>query len=127
MGECSCVNTLNEHIECSRDSLIVKKNTMRLTWDDQTDFVHASYCLFIPIDYALCKFQIHKHKISAKLSGQKLNEEICDRLNRQGAQCISGYGPAALSDGVSCADCSKHRHLWILNLLLQPLYLIIML
>ena len=59
MGECSCVNTLNKHIECSRDSLIVKKNTVCLTWDDQTDFVHASYCLFIPIDYALCKFQIH--------------------------------------------------------------------
>ena len=33
--------------------------------------------------------------------------------------CIDGYGPAVFSDGISCADCSKHRHLWILSLLFQ--------
>lgn len=47
-------------------------------------------------------------------------------FNRQGTQCkqcISGYGHAAFSDGVSCADCSKHRYMWILNLLLQLIFL----
>ena len=33
-------------------------------------------------------------------------------------QCISGYGPAALSNGISCTDCSKYQNIWLLNLLL---------
>ena len=59
----------------------------------------------------------------------------CKPHNRQGAQCqhcIDGYGPAAFSDGVTCADCSKHKHLWFLNLLIQLmaatlLYLVVIL
>ena len=54
---------------------------------------------------------------------------MCGKLNCQGVQCkqcISGYGPAALSDGISCANCSEHRHLWILNLLLQVSLLVTM-
>ena len=54
---------------------------------------------------------------------------MCGKLNHQGAQCkecINGYGPAALSDGVSCADCSKHKYWWILNLSQQVLCLTIM-
>ena len=126
MGKCKCINTLREHIiKCYRDTLVICNN-LCLTWDNQTDSIHASYCLFIPVDLAWCKANCYE--ISTKLTGPELNKWMCGRLNRQGAQCkqcISGYGPAALSDGVSCADCSKHRHLWILNLLFQLLCLTI--
>ena len=126
MGECKCTSTLREHIKCYRDTLVIYNN-LCLTWDNQTDSIHASYCLFIPIDRAWCKRD--SYAISAKFRGPELNKWMCGKLNRQGTQCrqcISGYGPAALSDGVSCADCSKHRHLWILNLLLQLSCLTIM-
>ena len=29
------------------------------------------------------------------------------------------YGPAAFSDGVTCADSSKYKHLWVLSLVFQ--------
>ena len=127
-GKCNCVNELDGLIECdsSRDILNVKKG-MCLTWDDKTDSVRASYCLFIPINQQTCKTS--HYKISTNMSGPKLNTWMCYGVNREGAQCkqcISGYGPAAFSDRVSCADCSKHRHMWILNLLLQLLCLTIM-
>ena len=39
----------------------------------------------------------------------------CKIYNRQGTrrrQCIDDYGPtAAFSNGVTCADCSKYKHL----------------
>ena len=127
MGKCRCISNLDGLIKCRRDSLIVG-NFVCLTWDEKTDSVLVGYCLFIPIDHKTCKRECYH--ISTKLSGPELNKWMCGRLNREGAhckQCISGYGPAALSDGVSCADCSKHKHLWIVNLLLQLLCLTIML
>ena len=125
MGRCKCVNNLEGLINCS--ALIIG-DYVCLTRDDKTDSVLASYCLYIPMDHITCK-KSH-YVVSTNLSGPKLNKRMCGELNRQGAQCkqcINGYGPAAFSDGVSCADCSKHKHLWILNLLLQLLLLIIML
>ena len=125
MGKCKCVANLKGHIECHKDALLVYN--MCLTWDNKTDSLHAGYCLFIPIDYSLCKR--NRYKVLSNLTGPELNKRICGRLNRRGAQCkqcISGYGPAALSDGVSCADCSKHKYFWIVNLLLQLLCLTIM-
>ena len=128
MGRCKCVNNnLEGLIECRGDTLIVG-NYVCLTWDNKTDSVLASYCLYIPMDHKTCK-KSH-YVVSTNLSGPNLNKWMCGKLNHQEAQCkqcISGYGPAALSDGVSCADCSKHKHLWILNLLLQLLLLTIML
>ena len=47
---------------------------------------------------------------------------MCSGYNREGAQCrqcIEGYGPALFSDGVTCADCSKHRYHWILYFVFQ--------
>ena len=121
-----CIGTLGGLIKCSRDTLIVI-NKICLTWDNKTDTFRASYCLFLPVDRTICK-KGH-YKIPTKLSGPELNQWMCGKLNReetQCKQCISGYGPAALSDGVSCADCSKYRHMWILNLLLQLVMLTIM-
>lgn len=94
--------------------------TTCLTWNNKTDSLLAGYYLFIPIDYALCKK--NQYRLLNNLTGLELNKQICGRLNHEGSQCkqcFSGYGPAALSNGISCADCSKHRHMWILNLLLQ--------
>ena len=124
-GKCKYISTLRGHIQCSKDTLVLYNN-LCLTWDNKTDSVYASYCLYIPIDHSWCK--TNKYEISTNLSGPKLNEWMCGRLNRQGVhckQCISGYGPASLSDGVSCADCSKHMHWWIFNLTLQLLCLTI--
>ena len=125
-GKYKCVADLKGHIECHKDSLLVY-NIMCLTWDNTTDSLHAGYCLYIPINYTLCKR--NRYRVLSNLTGPELNKQICGRLNRQGAQCkqcISGHGPAAMSDGVSCADCSTHKHFWILNLLVQLSCLTIM-
>ena len=114
-------------IECSGGTLIVG-NYVCLTWDNETDSVIASYYLYIPMDHKTCKKNYYV--VVSNLSGPELNKWMCGKVNRRGAQCkqcISGYGPAALSDGVSCADCSKHRYLWVVNVLLQLLLLTIML
>ena len=125
-GKCKCVSALGGLIECNGDSLSIT-NGICLTWDNKTDSVRASYYLFIPMDNSACK--LGRYEISTNITGPELNEWMCGGMNREGTQCkqcISGYGPAALSDGVSCADCSKHRHMWILNLLLQLLFLTIL-
>ena len=100
MGKCKCASTLPGLVVCDRESLVIA-NKVCLTWDNETDTIRASYCLYIPIDYTLCKIDLYK--ISTKLSGSELNKWMCGNLKRQGArckQCFSGYGPAALSDGV---------------------------
>ena len=54
--------------------------------------------------------------------GPELNNMTCKPYNRYSAQCqhcMDGYGPAAFSDGVTCADCSGHKYLWLLNLAFQ--------
>ena len=51
-GKCKCVADLKGHIECHKDFLLVY-NIMCLTWDNTTDSLHAGYCLYIPINYAL--------------------------------------------------------------------------
>ena len=110
IGKCKCITNLKSHIDCHEDVLLIYN--MCLMWDNKTDSVRASYCLFAPIDYKTCK--INCYEILTNFTRPELNKQMCGRLNRQGAQCISGYGSAALSDGVSYADCSKHRHWWIL-------------
>ena len=60
--------------------------------------------------------------IPTNISGAELNNITCKIYNRQGTHCEhcrNGYGPAPFSDGFTCADCSQHRHLWIVNLFFQ--------
>ena len=74
-------------------------------------------------------------KLPTNVTGAELNDITCEIYNRQGARCEdckNDYGPAPFSDGFTCADCSKHGHLWILNLLFQlamvtVMYLIVVL
>ena len=51
MGKCRCVADLKGYIGCHKDSLLVYN--MCLSWDNTTDSLHAGYCLYIPINYAL--------------------------------------------------------------------------
>ena len=65
---------------------------------------------------------IYSYSIPTNISGPELNRCVCSGYNRKGAQCrecIEGYGPAAFSDGVTCADCSKYRYHWILYFIFQ--------
>ena len=82
-------------------------------------FMH--HCLFLQRSDNTCVTHDVYH-IPTTAIGEKLNHFICSDYNRQGgycSQCIDGYGPAMFSDDATCADCSKHRHLWILNLMFQ--------
>ena len=124
--KCECVSSFKAALVCKKDTLLVQ-DFFCITWDNDTNSARVSYCLFTPINISSCR-EGH-YNVSTKLSGQQLNKWMCGKLNRQGTQCkecISGYGPAVFSDGISCADCSQHRYMWILNLLLQLLCVTIM-
>ena len=66
---------------------------------------------------------MNTYHVPINISGIELNYLTCQKLNnRQGslcAYCVDGYGPAVFSNGISCADCSKHRYLWSLDVLFQ--------
>ena len=105
--------------ECER-SVVNVLHGHCMTWNNVTHKEEVSRCLFIHKD-DLCKSYV-TYSIPTNLSGPELNYFTCSSYNRQGAlckQCIDGYGPAPFSDDVSCADCSRHKRLWILYLLFQ--------
>ena len=119
MNTCKCAL---QFVFChGTDSLTVRLGHC-LTWDDVTEKAVLQRC---PLSH---KMSCPKYgnfaaiKIPTNISGAVLNNITCKIYNRQGTlceYCRSGYGPAAFSDGFTCADCSEHRHLWILNLLFQ--------
>lgn len=99
--------------------LIMVSRGLCVTWDEESQRAEASYCLFIP-----CKADHTKrsYTIPTNISGAELNQRTCGGYHRRDIhcqKCIDGHGPALFYDGVMCADCSKHRHFWILNLLFQ--------
>ena len=117
-GKCECVSDILAILQCKKDTLVVS-DIFCVTWDSETNSARASYCLFTPSNISTCR-RGH-YNVSTQLSGPQLNKWMCGKLNRQGTQCkecISGYGPLAFSDGISCADCSQYRYMWILNFLL---------
>ena len=128
-GSCLCGNQLNGHVKCNADCLLIK-DAYCITWDSATNTQLFTYCLVTHHKTSVC----HKHEqgyydVEAKIGGAQLNNFTCSSVYRMGtlcSQCIEGYGPAALSDNISCADCSKHRHMWILTILLQLAMLTVM-
>ena len=120
---CRCGANLNGIITCVGTHSISLLPGYCMTWDNTTQSTEINRCPFLQISN-VCK----QHKLvntplmTTNISGSELNYRTCSSYNRHGAQCrqcIDGYGPAAFSDGVTCADCSKHKHMWILNLLFQ--------
>ena len=131
-GRCVCGSELNGYVRCNADCLMIK-DAYCITWDSKTNTQLFSYCLITRHKYwtNACghKDKLGFYTVEAKISGPQLNNLTCSGVHRVGtqcSQCIEGYGPAALSDNISCADCSKHRHMWILNIVLQLAMLTVM-
>ena len=117
---CECCSQINGLIQCEKEYVYVARSHC-LTWNAAYHDVEISRCLYIHQDKTSCD-NYNFYSISSSTVGLELNNVTCKPYNRQGAQCrhcIDGYGPAAFSDGATCADCSKRRYLWILNLLFQ--------
>ena len=95
-----------------------------ITWNRYSNSGEIAKCLRTNqkgIKYHFTR-QFRKYEQSTNITGPELNNVTCNVYNRNGAQCrhcIDGHGPAVFSDGITCADCSQHRHHWVLNLLLQ--------
>ena len=105
-------------ISCDKKFIYVDSGYC-LTWNNLTNSEDLYRCLFTPWMF---RHTSNRYSIPINMSGEELNYRMCSSFNRQGmqcGQCISGYGPAVFSDSVTCADCSKHKYLWILNLMFQ--------
>lgn len=122
---CKCGDGLNGVVMCQETEGIDIRLGNCMTWNDETHSAVVNRCPFTyHFSDITCPQQGHigTHSISLNISGPDLSHLTCSKFNRQGTQCRGcrdGYGPAPFSDGFSCADCSKHAHLWILHLLLQ--------
>ena len=117
-GDCECGASLSGVI-CCDENFIYVENGYCLTWNNYTKNEELYHCLFT---HWMLPHTGERYSIPINMSGKKLNDIMCKSFNRQGtqcSQCISGYGPAAYSDSVSCADCTQHTYIWILNLLFQ--------
>ena len=118
-GHCECCTTkiLYTGICGSQTTNLEVSYGQCMTWNNDTKDTEVGRCLFIHQDKRhMCNYNgYHRlvYYIPTNISGPELNRFMCSGYNREGAQCrqcIEGYGPALFSDGVTCADCSKHRY-----------------
>ena len=121
--KCVCGAKINGTITCEDDLLYVRQDYC-LTWNNSTDSAEIHRCLLDHWDTNSVCIGPHQNSyhISTNISGVELNYLSCEKFDRQDSlckHCIEGYGPAVFSNGISCADCSKHRHLWMLDVLFQ--------
>ena len=117
---CECCSSVQGLIMCDKQYLDISYSHC-LTWNNATQDVEISRCLYLHQETNLCTDYL-LYRLSSNVTGPELNDITCKPYNRQGAQCrhcIDGYGPAAFSDGVTCANCSRHKYFWLVNLLLQ--------
>ena len=136
-GHCECCNTQAYMglVGCNLNQVEVEYGHC-MTWNNVTQDVEVGRCLFIYQDHKdACynhyksKYLVYMYSIPTNISGSELNNFICKKYNRKGAQCrqcIDGYGPAVFSDAITCADCSKHEYHWILYFGIQLLIVTIM-
>ena len=103
---CKCCygSNFNSIGNCSKDYLNIDHNYC-ITYNQLANDVVVAKCLQTsqkilndPLRFCF------KFKISTNITAPEIND---------------GHGPAVFSDGFTCADCSEHRHLWVLNLLFQ--------
>ena len=124
-GVCQCGASINGAVLCGGIYTIAIAPGYCMTWDNVSQNAVVNFCLLSRQVFDSCQHHsiVNAHLvIPTNISGPELNYVTCKEYNRKGfhcSQCIDGYGPAAFSDSITCADCSKYRHLWILNLLLQ--------
>lgn len=124
-GVCRCGSKINGAIVCDGVDSITIHPGQCMTWDSVTQKAVVNRCLLSRRASFTCRHRsiVYVHQvITTNISGPELNYVTCKVYNRKGShckQCIDGYGTAVFSDGVTCADCSKYRHFWILNLLFQ--------
>ena len=123
-GVCQCGTSISGAILCGRMDTIAVMPGYCMTWDNVSQSAVVNRCLLSRQASDSCQH----HSLNAylviptNLSGPELNYVTCKEYNRKGfhcRQCIDGYGPAAFSDSITCTNCSKYMHLWILNLLFQ--------
>ena len=128
-GKCECGESYNGIVKCDKDFVYVHQGNC-LTWNNSTNRAEIHPCLVSSlwdIKHIQCANDNRYtplYHISINISGESLNKVTCGGYNRKGAQCkqcLDHYGPAIFSDGASCADCSKHRNIWMLYLCLQLL------
>ena len=123
-GQCKCGTKLNDIIHCDKTSLYIKFGYC-MTWNNSTGTEELCRCLLTDKSRSntCVRHTIpNTDHISEEISADELNHLTCDQYNRQGKQCAhcrDGYGPAVFSDGSECVNCSTHRNLWIIYLLLQ--------
>ena len=121
-GQCECCHT-QVHMGlagCEKNYVYIMYGRC-MVWDNSSHEVKISRCLFTRQGINQCR-NYTSYGIPANLSAPDLNYMTCNSYNRQDTQCrqcTDGYGPAAFSDGITCADCSRQRHMWVLNLLFQ--------
>ena len=119
-GGCYCGISDHGVVYCDQQFIYCKQGTC-VTWSNITSGAEIHRCLFTKWNDDMCSLH-DVYRIPTTATGETLNHLTCGDYNRQGSycsQCIDGYGPAVFSDDATCADCSKHRHLWILNLVFQ--------
>ena len=118
-GQCECGAILNAIVSCDEKFVFILRGNC-VTWNNSTNSAEVHRCLFSHWDYndTCGRYSIpDTYRIPVNISVSKIDHLTCEVYNSM--HCIDGYGPAVFSDGISCADCSKHRHLWMLNLLFQ--------
>ena len=122
---CKCGDGINGEVTCEGTRSINVELGNCMTWNNVTQGAMVSRCPFTyHFSDIVCPQQGYTgtRSIPTNISGPELNHLTCKKYNRQGTQCREcrdSYGPAAFSDGFSCADCSQHPHLWVLCLFLQ--------
>ena len=124
MNICKCGASLFNVVHCHGTDSVTVGLGHCMTWDNVSQGAVLHRCPLSGMISKTCyDYELYGAiKIPTNISGVKLNDITCKIYNRQGTRCEhcrNGYGPAPFSDGFTCADCSKHRHLWILNLLFQ--------
>ena len=131
-GQCECCDIIQNDIElvvCQQNQVEILQGQC-MTWNNATQDVEVSSCLFIhqdhnlkdPNELSMRKHSFYTYSIPINISGSELNRFVCGGYNRKGAQCrecTDGYRPAVFSDDITCADCSKHKYHWILYLIFQ--------
>ena len=125
-GVCKCGATLNGVVRCDKEFIYIGHGNC-MTWNNSTNEAEVHLCLFTHWKpNSSCATSgvrsTYAYRVPANIPVSSVDYLICKEYNRQGTRCrkcIDGYGPAIFSDGIVCANCAEHKHLWILNLLFQ--------